>query len=90
MEVVIINLLHPHPRLGEAHRLAVAPIGLLDILAQGKLDEGIRIGDLHLLRGHAPTELDDAALASDRVGRTVQDLTRCHPASQVAVDVDVL
>ena len=69
--MVVIDLLHAHPGLREADRLEITPVGLLDVLPQGELDEGIGVLDLHLLRGHAPTELDDAALTANWVGRPV-------------------
>ena len=50
----------------------------------------VGILDLHLLRRHAPSELDDAALAPDRIGGPVQDAARGHAPGEVAVNIDVL
>ena len=39
VEMVVVDLLHPHSCLGEAGTVVVAPIALLDVFTQRKLDE---------------------------------------------------
>ena len=89
-EVVVVDLLHPHARLWEAASVPVAPIALLHILSEGKLDERHRILKQQFTRLGPPPEFDNGALAPDGVRRAVEDLGARHPAGQLAVHVDVL
>ena len=88
-EVIVVDLLDPHAGLGEAGAGVVAPVALLDVLPEGKLDEGRRGREDELVGCRAPTQLDDGTLPADGVRRAVQKLGRGHPASELAVDVDV-
>ena len=89
-EVVVVHLLHPHPRLREARAVAVAPIALLHILSERELDERHGFLVQEVLGLGAPAEFDDGALAADGVGGSVEDLGACHATGKLAVHVHVL
>ena len=89
-EVVVVNLLHAHARLWEAASVPVAPIALLHVLPEGKLDERHRILEQQFPRLGPPPKFHNGALAPDGVRRAVEDLGARHPAGQLAVHVDVL
>jgi hypothetical protein len=84
------QLLHTHPRLGIPRRVVVAPVGLLDVFPERKLDPLRRRRQLHLFRQPPPAEFDHLILAADRIRRAVQDVGRGHAAGKLPVDRDVI
>ena len=89
-EMVVIDLLHPHSRLGKARSVPVSPIALFDIFPQSKLDEGNRILEQQILRSGTPTELDDGTLSANWIGGTMQNLGTSDTARKLTVHVHVL
>ena len=88
--MVIVHLLDPHPRLREARAVPVAPVALLHVFAEGKLDERHGLFVQEVLGLSPPSKLDDGALAANGVGGTVEDLGARHAARKLAVHVHVL
>jgi hypothetical protein len=62
---------------------------LLDVLAKRELDRRRGLGEFERLGQSAPAELDRLALATNRVGGTMEDVRRRHAARQLAVDIHV-
>ena len=89
-EAVGEDLLHAHAGLRVAGGKGVAPVGLLDVLAEGELDALGRAVELERFWADAPAELDDLVLPADRVGRAVEDVGGGGAAGELAVDGDVV
>ena len=85
-EAVLVEGRDAHPGLWEARVFVVAPVGLLHVLAQRKLDAGRRGLELDRFRPLAKPQLDDGVLAADRVGGAVQQIGHSQSAGELAQD----
>ena len=85
------HLLHTHAGLREARGVAVAPIRLLHIFAQGKFDVAGSFFEFELFGiCYAPAQLNKLRLTANAVGRAMQQITRGYATCQLAVDVYVV
>ena len=85
------HLLHTHAGLREARGIAVAPIRLLHIFAQGKFDVAGSFFEFELLGiCYAPAQLDELRLTANAVGRAMQQIAGGYATGELAVDVYVV
>ena len=75
-----------HAGLGEAIAEAVAPVGLLDIFAEGEFDAAGGSGEFERFWSGSLAQLDDAVLTSDGIGRAVEEIGYGQPAGQLLMD----
>ena len=88
-ECVAHDLFDAQSRLRIASPMVLAPVALFDVLAEREFDALRRFGELHLFGEHAPAEFEDLVLASDRIGRTMQDVGRGYAASELTINRNV-
>ena len=86
-ESVVEKCFHAHACLRKARCFFVAPVGLLHVFAEGKLDPRRRVGKFQSIRWRAVAEFDDLVLPANGIGRAMQEIGSGESAGELAINV---